>query len=108
MEMEIGGGTQVVGDDVAQWKNGHVVARAGTRGGSHPVGRFWRRIRPRASSRGGGERLHDEVHNEGGGGSSHTSASANGSWMRSGGGSSQMSATAISYIGGGRVAPRST
>ena len=43
MEMEIGGGTQVVGDDVAQWKNGHVVARAGTRGGSHPVGRFWRR-----------------------------------------------------------------
>ena len=54
MEMEIGGGTQVVDDGVAQWKNGHVIARAGTRGGSHPVGRFWRRIRPRASSRGGG------------------------------------------------------
>ena len=105
MEMEIGGGTQVVDDGVAQWKNGHVIARAGTRGGSHPVGRFWRRIRPRASSRGGGERIHNEVRNEGGGGSSRTSAAANGSAMRSGSSSSWMSAAAISYLGGGRVAP---
>lgn len=63
---------------------------------------------------GGGERLCDEVRNEGGSGSSRTSAAAisyfhaaNGSAMRSGGGSSRMSA-AISYLGGGRVAPRST